>query len=499
MLPIIQRAALFADKIAIEDSQGSFTYQELWQKSSLLAGHLLAHQPDLQEKRVAFIATQTADYVVMLWAIWQAGGIAVPLAVSHPTPEIVYILHNTQAEVVLTNSTYEAFLSPICQAQNRTLLNINRLNNSLIINDLPEINRNRRALIIYTSGTTGKPKGAVTTHQMIEAQIRTLVEAWEWQSSDYILEVLPLHHIHGIINVMACALWTGARVRMLEKFVASTVWDLFLYENFTVFMAVPTIYNRLIGAWEDFLPQKQSQILSQLQKFRLMVSGSAALPVSVLHKWQQISGHTLLERYGMTEIGMALSNPLYGVRRAGKVGLPLPQVEVRLIDENNQVMSGYDVAGEIQVKSPAVFLEYWQNPEATAQSFVEGWFKTGDVAQRDAEGYYQILGRNSTDIIKTGGYKVSALEIEETLRNHPQIAECAVVGLPDEDWGEKIALAIIQKDDNKALTINDLRDWAKKYLAPYKIPNLLLICTDLPRNAMGKIIKSELKKLFETN
>jgi malonyl-CoA/methylmalonyl-CoA synthetase len=496
MLSIIARAQSFANQIAIEDNFGKYTYQDLLQKSAQIACQLLDNQADLQEKRIAFIATQTAEYAAMLWGIWQAGGIAVPLGASHPPPEIAYILADTQAEIVLTTAPYFEFLKPICEAQNSQLISLENISNSLIIKELPDISKQRRALIIYTSGTTGKPKGAVTTHQIIEAQITTLVEAWEWQISDYILEVLPLHHIHGIINVMSCALWAGAKVKMLEKFVAETVWDLFFQAEFSLFMAVPTIYNRLITEWENFTPKKQALAKENLQKLRLMVSGSAALPISILEKWQQISGHILLERYGMTEIGMAISNPLRGARQAGKVGLPLPNVQIRLVNDDNEVIMENEIAGEIQVKSPSVFLEYWQKPEATAQTFQADWFKTGDVAMRDADGYYQILGRNSTDIIKTGGYKVSALEIEETLRTHPQIAECAVVGLPDEDWGEKIAVAIILKQSDNLLTISTLRDWAKTQLAHYKIPTIMLIINDLPRNAMGKVLKPEVKKMF---
>jgi malonyl-CoA/methylmalonyl-CoA synthetase len=496
MLSIIARAHSFASQIALEDAFGSYMYQDLLQKSAQIACQLLDNQADLQEKRIAFIASQTADYATMLWGIWRAGGIAVPLGVSHPQPEIAYILADTQAKIVLTTQPYFEFLKPICQAQNCRLISLESINNSLIINQLPCISNSRRALIIYTSGTTGKPKGAVMTHQIIEAQITTLVAAWEWQSRDYILEILPLHHIHGIINVMSCGLWAGAKIKMLEKFVAKTVWDLFFQEEFSLFMAVPTIYNRLVGEWEGFSPEKQALAKAKLQKLRLMVSGSAALPISILEKWEQISGHILLERYGMTEIGMALSNPLWGARKAGKVGLALPNVQVRLVNDDQEIITENEIAGEIQVKSPNVFREYWQKPEATAQVFQGEWFKTGDVAMRDAEGYYQILGRNSTDIIKTGGYKVSALEIEETLCRHPQIAECAVVGLPDEDWGEKIAVAIVLKQADKPLTISDLRDWTKTQLSHYKIPSIMLILNDLPRNAMGKVVKPVLKKLF---
>ncbi len=224
-----------------------------------------------------------------------------------------------------------------------------------------------------------------------------------------------------------------------------------------------------------------------------MVSGSAALPVSVLAKWQSISGHTLLERYGMTEIGMALSNPLDGERRPGFVGLPLPGMAVRLVDEAGQVIEEEGRPGEIQVRGPTVFPEYWNRPEATRQAFRDGWFCTGDISVKE-DGYYRLLGRSSVDIIKTGGYKVSALEIEEVLRTHPAIGECAVVGVEDLEWGERVCAAVVCREG--VLTLETLRAWAKDRLALYKVPSRLLLLEDLPRNVMGKVTKPAVQDLF---
>jgi len=226
---------------------------------------------------------------------------------------------------------------------------------------------------------------------------------------------------------------------------------------------------------------------------RLMVSGSAALPVSTLERWREISGHTLLERYGMTETGMILSNPLEGERRPGSVGNPLPRVVVRLVDESAKPVP-LGQPGEIEVRGPAVFTEYWGKPEATAAAFRGGWFRTGDVAVFE-NGGHRILGRNSVDIIKTGGYKVSAIEIEEVLRTHPEIAECAVVGIEDAEWGERVCVAVELKGKGE-LTIAMLEKWAKELLAPYKVPRALTCVAALPRNAMGKVVKPDVTKLF---
>ena len=350
-------------------------------------------------------------------------------------------------------------------------------------------------MILYASGTTSKPKGVVISHRNILAQIASLIDAWEWTADDHVLHVLPLHHTHGIVNVLLCALWAGAACEMLPQFDAETVWSRFVHSDLTLFMAVPTIYIKLIAAWEK-APREEQQVLSKAcSKMRLMVSGSAALPAAVFERWKAISGHTLLERYGMTEVGMALSNPLHGERRPGFVGMPLPGVAVRLVDQSARTIEDEGQPGEIQVSGPNVFLEYMGKPEATARAFRKDWFSTGDEAVVE-KGSYRILGRRSVDIIKTGGDKVSALEIEEVLRTHPTIQECAVVGVRDQEWGERVCAAVILRP-NGSLSLGSLRNWAKERLAKPKVPAQLLLLDALPRNVMGKVNKPELSKLFE--
>ncbi|MGH7600875.1 MAG: AMP-binding protein, partial [bacterium] len=298
----------------------------------------------------------------------------------------------------------------------------------------------------------------------------------------------------GIINALTCALWAGAICEILPKFDAEEVWGRFVAGNVTLFMAVPTIYAKLIEAWEAAPPAQQKIMSEACARMRLMVSGFAALPIRVLEKWQEMTNHVLLERYGMTEIGMALSNPLHGRRVQGCVGVPLPDVAVKLVDENgNEVADG--TPGEIFVKGAGVFLEYWGKSEATQLAFRDGWFCTGDIAVME-NGVYRILGRSSVDIIKTGGYKISALEIEEVLRAHPQIKECAVIGIKDEEWGERVAAALVLKL-GCAMTLDSLRSWAKERMAAYKIPTRILVLDALPRNAMGKVIKPQVIELFK--
>lgn len=492
-LPIIKRALDYQDRIAIIDENGQYTYKQLLNASHKVASALLQNKTDLSGARIAFIVPSGFEYVAIQWGIWLAGGIAVPLCTFHPLPEIEYVLEDTWAEIVIVHPDFEEELQPLKSNSNLQFLSTKKVINGETIS-LPPIALQRPAMILYTSGTTSKPKGVVLTHQNITSQIETLIEAWGWTADDHILHVLPLHHTHGIVNALICALWSGATCNMLPKFDAQKVWDKFVEGNITLFMAVPTIYVKLISYWEEASPGEQQKMSEACAKLRLMVSGSAALPVSIFEKWRQISGHTLLERYGMTEIGMALSNPLNGERRPGSVGMSLPGVTLRLVDDSGKEIRDENVSGEIQVKGDNVFKEYWNKPEATQTVFKDGWFCTGDMAVVE-NGYYKILGRSSVDIIKTGGYKVSALEIEEILRTHPGISECAVVGIADREWGEIVSAAIIP-NSYRSLSLKDLKEWASEKMASYKIPRKILIPDELPRNAMGKVNKPELKKMF---
>jgi malonyl-CoA/methylmalonyl-CoA synthetase len=481
------------DRLAIIDNRGHHTYRELLAAANKVASLLLRDRSDLNETRVAFMLPPGFEYPAVLWGTWLAGGIAVPLCISHPLPEIEYVVADSEAEILIAHPEFEDRLRPLAGRMGIRLFLSPEIFQGAE-KPVPEIDENRRAMILYTSGTTSKPKGAVTTHKNITSQITSLIEAWEWSADDHVLHVLPLHHTHGIINVLSCALWAGAVCEILPKFDADRVWERFIHSDLTLFMAVPTIYVKLIAAWENATTEMRESMSKACSKLRLMISGSAALPASVFEKWQEISGQTLLERYGMTEIGMALSNPLHGERRPGFVGGPLPGVEARLVDESDNEITEEGKPGGIQVKGADVFLEYWRKPDETRNAFRDGWFCTGDEAVIE-KGYFRILGRSSVDIIKTGGYKVSALEIEEVLLTHPEINECAVVGVEDAEWGERVCTAVTTKGKS-LLSIDDLRKWAKERMASYKIPSRLMLLNDLPRNVMGKVTKTEIKELF---
>lgn len=336
---LAERARAHAGRTAIVDDAGEHAYDELLAASAAVARALLEGRADLGEARVAFMVSPGFGYAAVQWGVWRAGGVAVPLCLSHPEPELDYVLEDTGAAVVVAGPEFEARLGPLARARGARLLPLAEALAHGGDAALPRVDAGRRAMILYTSGTTSRPKGVVTTHANLRAQIEALVEAWEWSADDRILHVLPLHHTHGIVNVLLCALWVGAVCEMQPGFDAARVWRRLgesgeaAGDRITLFMAVPTIYVRLVAAWEAAPPEQRERWSRGCRALRLMVSGSAALPVSTLERWREISGHTLLERYGMTEIGMGLSNPLRGERRPGHVGRPLPSVEARLVDE----------------------------------------------------------------------------------------------------------------------------------------------------------------------
>jgi malonyl-CoA/methylmalonyl-CoA synthetase len=473
-----------------------FSYYDLAQAAGRVAAELAGGAGDLDGARVAFLVPPSFAYVVISRGIWRAGGVAVPLAVSHPPAELEHVIRDSGASVVVGSGRQAEALETIAEAAGARFIRTadllasggqvcetvqdgarSRPGTSIgAISDLtPAGAGERAAMILYTSGTTGRPKGVVVTHTNYAAQIGSLLTAWEWTRDDRALLVLPLHHVHGIVNVLGCALAAGAACEILPQFETEPGWERLASGDVTVFSAVPTIYRRLIQSFDAASPEVQRARAAGCRRVRLMMSGSAALPVRTLERWRTISGHTLLERYGMTETGMILSNPLHGVRRPGLVGTPLPGVEVRLVE------------GEIEVRGPGVFLEYWRRPDETRDAFHDGWFRTGDVAILE-DGSYRLLGRSSVDIIKTGGYKVSALEIEEVIREHPSVSDCAVTGVPDDDWGERVSVDV-ELRAGANLTLDELREWMKERLAPYKAPKELRQVQALPRNAMGKVIK----------
>ncbi|KAF1392756.1 hypothetical protein PFLUV_G00031370 [Perca fluviatilis] len=480
------RAPAFGDKLAIIDNSGSHSYKQLYCSSLGLA--------------------------VAQWAAWMSGAMAVPLYRKHPESEMEYIISDSQSSLLVAGHLYAETLEPLAQRLGLPCLTLPPTSNLGTLDgaDTQESETgdftdwaDRPAMIIYTSGTTGRPKGVLHTHSSIQAMVQCLVSEWAWSRDDVILHTLPLHHVHGIVNKLLCPLWVGATCVMLPEFHPQKVWEMLLSSEaplVNVFMAVPTIYSKLIQYYDQHFTQPHVKDFVKAvckERIRLMVSGSAALPLPTLQRWEEITGHTLLERYGMTEIGMALSNPLKGPRIPGAVGLPLPGVEVQIVmstttnttivegnHRETQVRQGLEgKEGELLVRGPSVFQEYWNKPQETRESFSDdGWFKTGDTAVYK-DGVYWIKGRSSVDIIKSGGYKISALEVERHLLAHPEIIDVAVIGAPDATWGQKVT-AVVQLKKGQSMTLPELKTWAREHMVPYTIPTGLVLVEEMPRNQM---------------
>lgn len=461
--------------------EAPISYDNLLQQADAFAASL----PDVEGKNVAVVSENTSDVIIALLGIWRRGGTYVPLCDTHPISEWAYILDHAKPTVCVARP--DELLRLGQQLHERGIIghNISRR-----IKARPSSSEEADcAMMLYTSGTTNRPKGVPILSTGLQAQVQGLCEAWGWTATDRILAFLPLHHVHGLINIILCSLYTGAGATLYRRFDSELVFSDISDERATLFMGVPTIYHRLLQTYDAATSDEKSRFSAAAQSMRLWISGSAALPKPVFERCLKVLGHSILERYGMTEIGMALSNPLEGERNAGEVGCPLPWVRTKIVDPDGGECLG-DGRGEIRVKGESVFKGYFENAAATAAAFdKDGWFKTGDIVERK-DGRFRILGRSSIDILKSGGEKISALEIESTLLGYDSVEACAVVGVPDATWGQRIVAFIIGTDALGDMT--GLRAELRQKLAPYKVPKQMVRVQSLPRNAMGKVKKKEL-------
>jgi malonyl-CoA/methylmalonyl-CoA synthetase len=484
-------------RVFARDPGGETTWREAIDAADRVAAALLDGRRSLEGERVALLASPGADFVACMFGVLRAGGCLVVLSPLHPAPETAYFCADAQVHTVVVSpelAARVAFLAsgePALRVVTTTALLAGSTSRSASIVASPA--PDDAALQLYTSGTTGKPKGAIITHANLAAQQELLAEAWAWTADDVLLHVLPLHHLHGLGIALLTAIGAGAGAHF-QPFDARTAWE--AMPRSTVFMGVPTIHMKLLAALDEADAATRARWIAGARSLRLITSGSAALPVTLGERWRAITGAYPLERFGMTEIGVGATNPLVPAeRRPGSVGRPLPTVGTRIVDDD-----GHDAAsGELWIAGPCVFTAYRGRPDATRDAFVDHggqrWFKTGDTVTREADGYLRILGRTSVDILKSGGYKLSALEIEESLREHAAVAEVAVVGIPDPLWGDRVVACVVARAGREDECTEDLlRGFAKERLASYKVPKQVVVMTDLPRNAVGKVIKPELIK-----
>ncbi|QFQ96994.1 acyl-CoA synthetase [Streptomyces phaeolivaceus] len=484
LFPALTGEALTPDRPALRFGDRSLTYAELTAVTDTLAARLKGAD------RVAVWATPTLETAVAVVAALRAGVPAVPLNPKSGEKELGHILSDSAPTLVLTAPSDEL---------PDTLRKLDRVDVDVVAHDTggtpaptdqPTTSDESPALIVYTSGTTGPPKGAVIPRRAVATTLDALADAWRWTADDVLVHALPLFHVHGLILGILGPLRRGGAVRHLGRFDTTAVARE-LSSGATMLFGVPTMYHRIA----ETLPT-DPDLAKALGRARLLVSGSAALPVHDHERIAAATGRRVIERYGMTETLMNTSVRADGEPRAGTVGLPLPGVELRLVEDDGTPLTAYDgeSVGEIQVRGANLFTEYLNRPDATAAAFTsDGWFRTGDMAVRDPDGYVRIVGRKATDLIKSGGYKIGAGEIENALLEHPGVREAAVTGEPDPDLGERVVAWIVPADPQSPPSSAELADHVATHLSPHKRPRTVHHLSSLPRNDMGKIMKRALK------
>lgn len=532
LLPVHQRAVNFFDRLALRDEKGKYTYGNIYAAAAEVAKEISKKVDKRVGAHILYLCPNDSSYIITQWAIWMSGHVAIPVSKLHPRELLEYYVDDSESDLLISTAGFSELMQKVSKNTGKKLmiLDENIQKNTLTksankVEELQKIDNNTNAMIVYTSGTTGKPKGVVFTHNNIISQINTLLDAWRWKADDVILHVLPLNHLHGIVNALLCPLYVGAKCVMLPNFNSSDVWSHLLgvktpdNKKISLFMAVPTIYAKLIQEYETVF-EKDEKMRDYIKtyltsKVRLMISGSASLPVPIYNRWLEITGHKLLERYGMTEIGMCISQEYDSDRTPGYVGVPLRGCSVRI---GNQMKDGHyktilectnkndkidlkfytevttdtSIVGELLVKGDNVFKEYYNKPDLTKKEFTsDNWFITGDTCKYSIKmKLFKLLGRTNIDIIKTGGYKVSALQIETQLLGHPEVLDCTVVGLPDAEYGQIIAAVIVLKNEN--FTVDALQEWIKAKIPSYSVPRTYTIVKSIPKNTLGKVNKKEL-------
>ena len=479
----------------IETETGlTWSYADLEQESARLARYL-TEAGIKKGDRVAVQVEKTPQALFLYLACLRAGFIYLPLNIAYTESELAYFIDNAEPAAIVCRSANLASFKQL--ATGKTVRHFYTLENAPEHNLLQlsetldsqfetvPCDRDDVAVILYTSGTTGRPKGAMITHGNLAANGLALKQIWGFSKNDVLLHALPIFHIHGLFVACHCVLLSGSKMLFIPKFDTDTIIK--LLPRATVLMGVPTFYTRLLDS-----PAFTAAVCSNM---RLFISGSAPLLEQTFTEFQQRTGHTILERYGMTETGMNTSNPLEGERKAGTVGHPLPGVTARIIDDAGQAVERNTV-GNLQVKGDNVFIGYWRMPEKTADDFTpDGFFKTGDMAMLDDDGYISIVGRGK-DMVITGGFNVYPKEIELLIDELDGVNESAVIGVPHPDFGEAVTAVVIRDAGHTDCTEEKIIATLKAKLANYKIPKRILFSDELPRNTMGKVQKNLLRDAY---
>lgn len=498
---IDQTALRFSEKKAIlflrkRDLESQITYASLLQISNRVANALMEMGLKKGERVILFMP-KSVEQVVFHLGVQKVGAISVILNPGFKKDEMDYFLKDTDARMVIAGKKEEALIRSI--DEERLTLSIDTESPFTEEKLFPgyssqgfetDISSHDPALLIYTSGTTGQPKGAILTQQNLIQDAKNIIHIWKITEKDVLCHALPLFHVHGLCFALHTSLITGTSVVMCDEFSSETVIDILSRHQgelaCTLFMGVPTMYlkmiERLEGERRDF------------RHLRLLASGSAPLLPKDFERIKKVFGKEPVEREGMSETGMNFSNPLQGSKKPGSIGLPLPKVEVRIVNPDTLEDLNAGEVGEIWLKGPNVTPGYWRKPQETEAVFVNGWFRTGDLGKKDQEGYYYITDRLK-HIIISGGENISPKEIESVINQHQKVSESCVVGIPDEKWGEKVAAAVVLKP-GVVLTEKEVRDHCKHHLLDWKCPKEIFFLVELPRNKMGKVMKEEVTRIF---
>jgi malonyl-CoA/methylmalonyl-CoA synthetase len=464
------------DRLALRFPEGELTYAQLRDAAAHVAERVVGAQ------RVGVWALPVPETCVAVVGALLAGVAAVPINAKAGARELGHILGDSDPAAILCAPGAE--LPAAAQERPRIDVDLAARGGATLPDEPPE---DTPALVVYTSGTTGPPKGAVLPRRAITSNLDALAAAWEWTGADVVAHGLPLFHVHGLVIGILGPLRRGGAAHHLGRFSSEGVAAA-LEAGATMVFGVPTMYHRLAADAED-----RADIARALSKARLLVSGSAALPAVEHERIERLSGQRIVERYGMSETLMNTAIRARGDRRPGYVGPPLQDIEIRLLGDDGERIDAADdeTIGEIAVRGPNLMLEYLNRPDATAEAIHDGWFRTGDLATRAPDGYIRIVGRRATDLIKSGGYKIGAGEIEGALLEHPDVREAAVTGEPDPDLGERIVAWIVPRP-GATPSADELADHVAKLLTPHKRPRVVHLLDELPRNELGKVQKARL-------
>ena len=468
-----------SDHTALEFQGAAYTFGDIDARSNRLA-RLLAHRGLKTGDRLCVYLANCLEMIDLYLACVKLGVIFVPINILYRERELTHILTDAEPAAVVSATPLPS-AAPVWSPTDLTC------EAAAFPNERPAatLDGDTPAGIIYTSGTTGVSKGAILTHNNFASNALNLVTCWQISSADRFLLTLPLFHVHGLGNGLHCWLISGCRMRLLERFEHQRAAAEFLDFRPTLFFGVPAMYVRLL----DFAPDQAREIGGFV---RLFVSGSAPLPAHIFQEFRERFGHSPLERYGMSETMMNISNPYSGERRPGSVGLPLPGVSVHLLDTEGRPVANGD-PGEVHLKGPNIFAGYWRRDDATRAAFVGDYFRTGDIATRSPDGYYTLCGRKS-DLIISGGFNIYPREIEEFLQEQAGVAEAAVASAPDRVRGEvPVAYVVAAGGVDPRDFSRDLEAACREKLASFKVPRSFILVDKLPRNALGKVQKHLLK------